>query len=303
MNFDFNSLAANLQENAFNEKKTYRKEVDTRFWKLSRNEDNVGGALIRFLPDANEVMFVTLSKIHASRDKGYYVNEWSPTSIGLPCPFDEKFWELWNAEQKVTAKLLGRSNRYITNIKVLKDPANTENEGKIFLYEMSHTMMEQIKEVMIQTDAMKALDEEPIAVFNPVEGQSYLIKAKEGENKIITYSGSKFADKVNGIYTSYDEAEADIKANSYPLKEFLEPTNFKSYEELTDMLHRFLGIGKYAEGAVAETPEVAEVAEVDELDKVAETAEVAETPKVAPAVETPKAEVDEDLDALLAELN
>lgn len=307
MNFDFDSLAANLQENALSDKKSYaKKEVDSRFWKLSRDENDNGGALVRFLIDPNEVMFVTLTKIHANRQKGYFVSEWSPTSIGLPCPFNEKFSELWKNNQKETAKLLQRSNRYITNIKILKDPANPENEGKIFLYEMSHTMMEQIKEVMIQTDAMKALDEEPVAVYDPVKGQSYLIKAKMGENKILTYAGSKFADKISSIYASYEEAEKDITANAHPLKEFLEPTNFESYDSLKDMLDRFLKINKYTENSdgTLVDKEVEEAVEKVETEAKVE-AKVETTPKDTPKTEGPKVvpQEDDDLEALLAELD
>ncbi len=313
MNFDWNNLAGNLQPNAFNEKKTYDNNVDTRFWKLSRDEAGNGGALIRFLPDANEVMFVTLERINARRaQKGYFVSEWSPKSIGLPCPFNEKFSELWNKGEKDTAKLLGRSTRYITNIKVIKDPANPDNEGKIFLYDMSHTMMEMLKNVMIKTDAMEALGEEPVQVFNPLDGQNFLLKAKIGTNKIVTYSDSKFADKVTSIYGDMSEAEADIKANAFELKEFLEPANFKSVEELNDMMEKFLKIGKYADGAEPEaqtapatqvTPTAqATPVQVAPVAAAAATAVVAETTQAAPVTEAP-ATVDDDLDSLLSELD
>lgn len=306
MEFNWDSMAENLQDNAFGEKKQYTNDVDTRFWRLSRDENDNGAAVIRFIPDSNGIPFVNLTKINARKaKKGFFVNEWSPTTIGLKCPFQEKFSELWDAGNKTTAKTLGRSQRYITNIKVIKDPANPENDGKIFLYDMSQTMIDMLKGVMVQTEAMKALDEDPIAVYNPLVGNNFVIKAKMGSNDIITYTDSKFSDKVTGIYADATEAEADIVNNAHSLKEFLDPSNFKTYDELTDLRDKFLKIGKYAPDADA-TAE----ASSDNADKPAETP-AQETPKqevdtglnLAPEATPSEAKTDSDLDDLLADMN
>ena len=243
MDFSWESMQAKLQPNAFGEKQGYnKKEVDTRFWTLSKDEDGNGAAIIRFLPDPDNVPFIHMIKINAQKgNKGFFVNEWSPQTIGKPCPFNEKFLELWSAGEKEKAKYMRRSDRFITNIKIIKDPANPENEGKIFLFDMSKTMMGMIKEAMIETEQMKALGEKPIAVFNPLEGNNFLIKSKMGENKIITYDSSKFADSSSSIYDSADEAVKDITGNAYKLSEFLEESFFLSYDELTNLRDRVLG--------------------------------------------------------------
>jgi len=309
MDFSWEAMAGKLQENAFNDKKTYEKEEDSRFWKLSRDENGNGGAIIRFLPDKNGVPFVKMIKINARKgNKGYFVNDWSPQTIGMKCPFNDEFSKLWKAGDKETAKTLGRQFRFITNIKVIKDPANPENEGKIFLYEMSSTMMDSIKEVMIQTEAMKALEEEPIAVYNPLEGNNYLIKVKDGDNGIPTYSSSKFSDKVTSIYSSKEEAEKDIMENTYVLSEFLSPEKFLSYEELSDKLDRFLQRGKYAPQAESGSEEKAiQDAEVQAslntgLDLGDKKPETKEQPKAEAPKEQPKADVDSEIDDLLAEI-
>lgn len=307
MDFNWDNMAGNLQDNAFGEKKQYDNEVDTRFWKLARDENDNGGAVIRFLPDADVVPFVAMTKINArTKKKGFFVSEWSPTTIGLKCPFNEKFSELWNAGDKETAKTLGRGQRYITNIKVMKDPANPENEGKIFLYDMSQTMIDMLKGVMIQTDAMKALDEEPVAVFDPMKGNNFILKVKRGSNDIITYGDSKFSDKVTSIYDSEEAAEADIVANTHSLKAFLDPSNFKSYEELSDLRDKFLKIGKYStDAATGDTAPTAEAKPETEATPEAEAPAPAETPKAeaeTPKTETPAASSDDELDDLLADL-
>ena len=303
--FSWDNIAQNLQENAL-EDKSYKKEVDTRFWKLSRDENDNGGALIRFLVDPNITPFIKMTKRQLSRGKGFFIDDWSPASIGLPDPIEEKFFKLWNSGEKETAKsLFGRSERYITNIKVLKDPANPDNEGKIFLFDMSKTLFDKLKSAMIQTEAMKALGEEAIDVFDPMVGHSFLIKAKMGSTKIITYEDSKFADKSNAIYASEEDALADIKANAYELKEFLQPDFYKSYDELKDLVDKFFKEGKYSE-----TEKPTEVMEVPDeelviktgLEKVAEKSTKSE-PKAEPKVKTEaETSVDEDLDALLDDL-
>jgi len=247
MDFSWESMQAKLKP-VFEEKSGFKKkEVDTRFWTLSKDENGNGAAIIRFLPDPNEELFVEMSRINAQRkQKGFFVSEWSPITIGLPDPFNERFLELWQKGEKEKAKLLGRSDRYITNIKIIKDPANPENEGKIFLFDMSKTMLNMLKEVMVETDQMRALGEKPIPVFNPFEGHNFLIKSKIGENKIITYSNSKFADSPSAIYDSVEAAEKDIIENAHKLSEFRDPSFFLSYDELKDLLDRFLKEGKYA---------------------------------------------------------
>ena len=130
MDFSWDAMAGNLEPDAFNEKKTYD-DVDTRFWKLGRNENGDGGAIVRFVPDSEGVPFVKMVKINArTKKKGFFVNDWSPQSIKLACPFNDEFSKMWDAGDKDTAKTLGRQFRFITNIKVIKDPANPENEGR-----------------------------------------------------------------------------------------------------------------------------------------------------------------------------
>lgn len=275
--FDWNNIANNLQENALSDGKTYQNENDERFWNLSRDENDTGGALIRFLIDPNQIPFIKMIRINANG--GYnkrFVREWSPLSIGLPDPFNEMFSKLWNEGKKEEAKKFGRQIRYITNIKVIKDPANPENEGKIFLFNMSQTLFDKIKSAMVQTESMKALGEEPIQVYNPVEGNNFLIKVKKGSNGILTYEDSKFDSKITGIYKTEEEALKDIKENCYSLEEFLTPEFFLTYEELQDKIKWFMGETVRKD---RETQETTETTKTTETAEEMETSETTETPK------------------------
>jgi len=306
--FDWDNLAKNLQENAFEEKK-YQNEVDTRFWKLARDEDNKGGALIRFIPDPEGIPFVKLERINAGHGKGkFFVSEWSPRSIGLKDPFNDMFSYLWNYSDdpnhvtKDIAKTLGRQTRYITNIKVIKDPANPENEGKIFLFDVSQTIMDKIKAKIKPSDSEIALGEEPINIFDPINGANFLIKAKLGSNNFITYEDSKFDEKITGIYKDYKEAEKDIKENAYSLSEFIKPEAFSSYEELSKMLARFLKDDKRYVEIFGDPTQVG--LPIDSNKKSGSKKEVPkeETPKEKPDTQEKNADEDDDLDALLDSL-
>jgi hypothetical protein len=204
------------------------------------------------------------------------------------------FSKLWNEGKKEEAKLFGRSIRYITNIKVIKDPANPQNEGKIFLFDMSQTLFDKIKGAMTQTDAMKALGEEPIPVYDPINGNNFLIKVKMGANGILTYEDSKFDGKPSAIYESEEEALKDIKENAHSLDEFLSPENFLSYEELKEKLAWMLG-----ENQETQKPqETQEVKEIKETQKVQKTQKPKDTQKAKEKSNDVADEIDEILDEL-----
>jgi hypothetical protein len=242
--------------------------------------------------------------IKINADKGYnnrFCKDWSPVTIGQPDPFNEEFSRLWNAGKKEEAKKFGRLERYIANIKVIKDPANPENEGKIFLFDMSKTLFGVIKNALQPTEDELAMGVEPKNVFNPIKGNSFLLKATKGDNGIITYTNSKFAEKEDGIYKNEKEAEEDIKANAYNLSDFLKPESFKSYEELKHCLAWLKGEKGNETSETSESPKTeTEPKEEPKPETKPETkTEVKEEPKPETKDEV---EVDDDLDDLLNEL-
>jgi len=290
--FDWDNLKQNLNDNALEDgnKKTY--EADERFYKLSRNENDQGGALIRFLPDPTDIPFIKMTKISAN--KGYqkrFINGWSPASIGLPDPINERFLSEWQAGNKEEAKRFGRSFRYIANIKVIKDPSNPSNEGKIFLLDMSKTLFEKVKNAASPSPDEIALGTEAIQVFNPLEGNNFLLKVNRAATGFISYETSKFDDKITAAYKNEKEYEKDIKANGFKLNTFLEPESFLSYDELVDKLKWYLN--------EQDTPAANKPAVPKETVETKETVEPKETTK--PAEPVGESGMDDDLDELLAD--
>jgi len=222
------------------EAKATKRVTDQRFYKLLKDESGSGTALIRFLPDADGTKILKMFKINTTiyKDKTKrFVNEWSPQSIGLPCPFRERWAELRADDQIEESKQFNRKIVYLANIKVLKDPKNPANEGKIFLLEMSNDLHSKVELAINPTQEAISLGQLPKKLFNPVKGNSFLIAARKGANGITNYNDSKPIDEVNGIYSSVDEALAEIKSSTHRLNDFYEESAYLPYEVLLDKLN------------------------------------------------------------------
>jgi len=300
--FNWDELVNEIEETT---KETTGYEEDTRFYKLSKDKNGVGGALIRFVPSSDGKFFVKMTRINARKGaNNRFCKDWSPISIGKSDPFNEKFLELWKEGKKTEAKKLGRQERYIANIKVLKDPTNPENEGKFFLLDMSKTLFTKLKDAIKPSEDEMAIDPDlkPKRVFDPVNGNNFLLKVKNGENEIPTYVDSKFSDKEDGIYDTDEEALKDIKKNAYPLKDWYTPEFYKSYDELKKCLNWFLGIDEVEKTEKVEdvTSETKTEPKVEKIEKVEETPEPKKVEK-----EEPKESIlaDDDLDSLLDDMD
>jgi hypothetical protein len=212
---------------------------DNRFYKLTKDKNGNGAALIRFLPDSEKGMIQKLFKVNTTitkNGKKRFVSEFSPSSIGQPCPFQEEWQKLWNAGDKEGAKLFGRGIKYIANIKVLKDPANPQNEGKVFLFEMSGAMKDKIQNAVDPSEQDRALGAQPKQLFNPLAGNSFRLVAKKGANGQINYDSSEVVNEVTSIYASVDEALNDIKTKTHTLSDLIKPGSFMPYNKLQDKL-------------------------------------------------------------------
>lgn len=267
---------------------------DERFYVLSKDKNGNGAALIRFLPDAERNMIQKLFKINTTinkNDKKRFVAEFSPSSIGQPCPFQERWQALWNSGDKEGAKLFGRGIRYVTNIKVLKDPANPENEGKIFLFEMSGAMKDRIQNAVDPSDQDRSLGAKPKELFNPLRGNSFRLVAKKGANGQINYDSSEVINEVTSIYNSVEEAIEEIKTKTHSLSDLRKPEAFMTYEQLQDKLRWVT----FADVEAPTQPLVAEVAQPKQQQTEVLAAQPAQVVAVAPVAPAKNANSLDDL--------
>lgn len=246
--FDFSAMTQGSNPFEQNNNKYSR---DDRFYTVTKDDNGNGGAIIMFLPDVDKHMIQKVYKITTTitkNGKKRFVSEYSPTTIGLPCPFQEKWSELYNSGDQAGARVFGRNQRYIVNILVIKDQNKPQNEGKVFLYDMSRTMADKLRSALEPSEQDIAFGAERKEIFNPLKGWTFLLKAKKGANGMITYDDSEFKQMPAG--TSYfgntDPANIEataqkaidfIKSKTYNLNEFLDPKNYKTYDELRTKLN------------------------------------------------------------------
>lgn len=271
---------------------------DERFYTLSKDKNGNGAAIIRFLPDSEKGMIQKLFSINTTitkNGKKRFVSEYTPSTIGLPCPFQEKWQELWNSGDKEGSKLYSRGTRFVTNIKVIKDPANPENEGKIFLYALSGKMKDKIQAAIDPSEQDRSLGATPKELFNPLRGNSFKLACSKGSNNQVNYDKSEVISDVTSIYNSVEEALEDIKTNTYKLSDLIKPEAFLSYEELQSKLKwvQFQDTDPVQPAQTSE-PLTAEVAQVE--PKVSEV-QPAQEPEPQVTKEEPKKA--DDLDSLL----
>ena len=213
---------------------------DQRLWKPEVDKSGNGYAVLRFLPAPNgeDVPWVKIYDHGFQGPGGWYIEN-SRTSLGVgeKDPLSEHNSMLWNSgieSNKDVARKQKRRLKYFSNILIVKDPANPQNEGKVFLYQYGAKIFEKLQNAM----QPEFEDESPVNPFDLWEGANFKLKIRNYEG-YRNYDKSEFetASPVEGEDSRLEE----IWNSQYSLVEFLDPKNFKSYEELQTRLSRVLG--------------------------------------------------------------
>ena len=253
---------------------------DERLWKLDVDKSGNGYAVIRFLPAPNgeDLPFVKLYS-HAFQGPGGWYIENSLTSLGQKDPVSEYNTSLWNNGTDAGKELARKQKRkltYISNIYVVKDPANPDNEGKVFLFKYGKKIFDKLTAAM----QPEFEDEEAIDPFDFWQGANFKLKAKNVAG-YRNYDSSEFA-AVSPLLDDDDAMEAIWKKES-SLAEFVAPEQFKTYDELKVRLEYVLG--KRGAKPVAQDVEV----EDEEF-----TTPVAETRDTVASVASSSSEIEDD---------
>ena len=212
--------------------------ADERLWKPEMDKSGNGYAVIRFLPapDGEDLPFVKLYS-HAFQGPGGWYIENSLTTMGQKDPVSEYNTMLWNNGTdagKDAARKQKRKLTYISNIYVVKDPANPENEGKVFMYKYGKKIFDKITAAM----QPEFEDEEAIDPFDFWQGANFKLKAKNVAG-YRNYDSSEFA-RSSALLDDDDAMEA-IWKKEYSLAELVAPDQFKTYDELKLRLDYVLG--------------------------------------------------------------
>jgi len=265
---------------------------DDRFWTLERDKSGNGYAVIRFLPsvEGEDIPWVRVFS-HGFQGKGGWLIDNCPTTIGKKCPVCEANNELWNSgleSNKGIARDRKRKLTYIANILVVSDPANKDNDGKVFLFKFGKKIFDKLQDAMNPTD-----DEPKINPFDFWQGANFKLKASMVDG-YVSYEKSAF-QPASELFDGEDKRLEALWKTEYPLQPFVAPDQFKSYEELKSRMDQVLH-GGAPEGAANHAEEAAPE---DFRSKMKSKPPVEETPaKKAPAkVPAKAASTDEDEDA------
>ena len=253
---------------------------DDRFWQPTVDKAGNGMAILRFLPEPSgeELPWVRVFSHGFQGPGGWYIEN-SLTTLNQKDPVSEYNSKLWNNGTDVgkeQARKQKRRLQYISNVYVVKDSANSENEGKVFLYKYGKKIFDKLNEAM--QPAFE--DETPVNPFDFYEGANFRLKARNVEG-YRNYDKSEFDSPVEFL-DGDDDALEEVWNQQYSLQDFVAPEQFKSYAELEAKLNRVLGLDGRPNPSRAETVE-------DDLEEEVKSSPVM---REAPA---PKVEEDDDL--------
>lgn len=242
-NTDFSKISNEFEKMVNPEVKSYG---DDRFWKLEVDKAGNGTAVIRFLPrtvktvDGKDVMdelpWVRVFNHGFQGPTGRWFIEDCPTTLGESCPVCEQNSGYWNSgieADKEIARKQKRKLAYIANVYIVSDPKHPENEGQVRLFRFGKKIFDKIMDKARPTFE----DEDPVNVFDLWEGADFKLRQRKVEG-YPNYDQSTF-----GSPSAIAESEEDILEivnRQYLLKDFVDPSKFKSYDELSKKLEAVL---------------------------------------------------------------
>jgi hypothetical protein len=223
------------EQNTSNGGNSYK---DERIYYPQFTEKGTAQAIIRFLPSKDtDIPFVSVYSHSVKGPGGYYIEN-CPTTLKRECPVCKANSSIWDSDPD-TARSRKRKQYYYSNILVVKDPANPENEGKIFIYKYGKKVHDKIME-KIQPDEDSI--EEPVMIFDYYDGADFkliLKKVKVGTLEMPNYDSCSF-EAPSPIGT--DEEIEKIDNSLYGLADFIAEENFKTYDELENKFNRVIGV-------------------------------------------------------------
>ena len=269
-------------------KKSYS---DDTMWKPELDKTGNGYAVIRFLPtpEGEEMPWVSYFDHGFQGPGGWYIEK-SLTTLNKKDPVSEYNTSLWNTGIEANKEIARKQKRrlhYVSNVYVVSDPKNPDNEGKVFKYRYGKKIFEALKEAI--SPAFE--DEKAINPFDlRDEGANFKIKIRKVDG-YWNYDKSEF-DSVAPLFDD-EQKLVDVVNNLHSLSGIISPSEFKSYEELKEKLDRVLGLT----GAITNSTAESVADDMEELPwSDVNTASVADEPVVTSAESTPLVEEDDAMD-------
>ena len=243
---DFSKLLKKVDEIT---KPTYDNSENTdNYWRPTPDKAGNALAVIRFLPgpavDGDDALPWVQYWDHGFQNKmtGKWYIERSLTTIGQKDPVSEYNSTLWNASgddqspERKQAREQKRRLHYVSNIYVVSDPKNPDNEGKVFLFKYGKKIFDKLAKMMNP-------DLESEKAVNPFDlwaGANFKLKMTR-QSGFPNYDESTFL--APAPLADDDKELESIWKTEYSLAEIVDPKQFKTYDELKRRLNDVLGVG------------------------------------------------------------
>ena len=233
---DLEKLQSEIEK--INKPQTNFSRDDDRFWKAELDKSGSGYAVIRFLPslDDDKTAFVRVFNHGFQGPGGWYIEN-SLTTIGQKDPLSEYNSVLWNSGIEANKEIARKQKRrltYFSNIYVVEDKANPQNEGKVFIFRFGKKIFDKISSM----SNPEFEDETEVDVFNMWDGANFKLKIRKVDG-FSNYDKSEFMTP--GPF-SEDESEMErVFGEQHDLEEFIDQKSFKTYDELKTRLDTVLG--------------------------------------------------------------
>lgn len=265
--FNWNQIKDDIEKEKDSKSKKYK---DDRLfypdWKAAVAKNKF--YTLRFLPDQEGNPFVhyyTHGFQYPNSDgtgKKWYINNCISTFGWDPkCPICAKNSEYYDSafeSDKALGKERARKQHWVSNILVVNDPINPDNNGKIFLYKYGYKIYQKIEKQMFPSEIDLSDDDfQEFVPFDLFNGADFKLKiTMQGEYpNYDTSSWSQIKAIANG-----DEDEIDVlMEQTHDLSEFLDPKKYPTVEETNIQLAHILGVApEVGEEEEQEEPIIAE---------------------------------------------
>ena len=228
---------------------------DDRFWRTALDKSGNGYAVIRFLPapTGEDVPWVRTFNHGFQGPGGWYIEN-SLTTLGQKDPVSEYNTSLWNSGIEANKDIARKQKRrltYISNVYIVKDPSNPENEGTVRLFKYGKKIFDKVNDMMNPSFE----DETPRNPFDLWEGANFKMKIRKVDG-FSNYDKSEF-DNSAPLLEDDDKME-EIWKTQHSLQEFLAPEHFKSYNDLKVKLDKILGTATVPTVAGEPSPKLAD---------------------------------------------
>jgi len=239
--FDWEAITKTIIEKE-SKKGGSENNLDGRFFVPKRGADGLVEYEFRFIPP-KDMMEIGVPYVSWYNHYVYYNNKifisLCPKTLGneKDCDCCSEYLENWSEgdENAISyANKFKRKLNVVSNILMLNDPLNPENNGKVFLYKFGWQILEKI---LTALKPPKGSTEGPRKIFSLYEGTTFKLVVKIKKGDMPTYEDSRFKD---GIQELSDNMINIAETNCYPLGDFIKPEKFDIENEINEKFANFM---------------------------------------------------------------